>query len=252
MNIFDIIIIVLLILYPFISKFVERYFVQKGENIARIEDSREIQYEIKKGENLATKEDIEEITKQIETVKSEISFENQRKHEFINQRTNRLLEILFLTEKLNEYQNILMFTLYDKNSSIRLLTLIEQINETLLKFTHECRIVFVTVHDEDLTNRITTLIKNAQDYSTFMCYIASNASSHLVNWKDYLDIANKYGDDKTILNKAIESQEKVASIREEFEEEISKKQKVLYDSQIKYMSKLNLMFGSDFHLKSDN
>ena len=74
----------------------------------------------------------------------------------------------------------------------------------------------------------------------------------MVNWKDYLDIANKYGDDKTILNKAIESQEKVASIREEFEEEISKKQKVLYDSQIKYMSKLNLMFGSDFHLKSDN
>ena len=110
----DVFIIILIIIYPFIFKFVEQYFAQKGENIAQKEDNREIYYEKKKGEDLATKEDIEEITKQIETVKSEISFENQRRHEFINQRTRRLLEILFLTEKLNEYQNILMFTLYDK------------------------------------------------------------------------------------------------------------------------------------------
>lgn len=71
----DFIIIGLLVLSTLISIFAERYFAQKGENKAKKEDSQEIQYKIKKGENLAIKEDIEEITKQIETVKSEISFE---------------------------------------------------------------------------------------------------------------------------------------------------------------------------------
>ncbi len=247
----DIFIIILIIIYPFIFKFVEQYFAQKGENIAQKEDNREIYYEKKKGEDLATKEDIEEITKQIETVKSEISFENQRRHEFINQRTRRLLEILFLTEKLNEYQNILMFTLYDKNSSSRLLSLIEQINDTLLMLTHEYRITLVTTHDKDLNDRMSKLIEKAQNYSHYMCYIASNVSSHLVNWKDLLDIAEKNNNDKTILNKAIESQENVAKLRKKFEDEISEKQKTLYDCQIEYLSKLNLMFKSDFHLKDD-
>ena len=57
--------------------------------------------------------------------------------------------------------------------------------------------------------------------------------------------------DKTILNKAIESQENVAKLRKKFEDEISEKQKTLYDCQIEYLSKLNLMFKSDFHLKDD-
>ena len=79
------------------------------------EDSREIDYEKEKGKNLATKEDIAQITKEIERVKNEISFENQRKHTFIEQRTNRYIEILHLAEELQLYNNQLLFYLYDKN-----------------------------------------------------------------------------------------------------------------------------------------
>lgn len=68
----------------------------KGKNAAQKEDIRDIQYESKKGANLATKEDIKEITEQIETVKNEVSFENQRKHEFIKERTERLLKFFAL------------------------------------------------------------------------------------------------------------------------------------------------------------
>lgn len=246
----DVVIIILLIIYPLIFKFLEKYFAKKGENIAQKEDCREIHYEIKKGEDLATKEDIEEITKQIETVKSEISFENQRKHVFITQRTQRLLEILFLTEKLNEYQNILMFALYDQNSSSRLVSLIEQINETLLKLTHECRITIVTTHDEELNNRMSKLVEKAQDYSHYMCYYASNASNNLVSWKYLLDFAEKRNE-QSALNKATELKEFVNKLRQEFEDGICDKQKALYDCQIEYLSKLNLMFESDFHLKGD-
>lgn len=119
----------------FLFKYLEQYFVQKGKNAAQKEDMRDIQYETKKGENIATKEDIEEITAQIENVKNEISFENQRRHEFIKQRTERLLKILYLTEKLNEQQRTLLYILYDKHSSQRLLSLIEQI---MVHYYHFC------------------------------------------------------------------------------------------------------------------
>lgn len=210
---------------------------------------RDIQYETKKGENVATKEDIEGITAQIEKVKNEISFENQRRHEFIKQRTERLLKILYLTEKLNEQQGILLYNLYDKHSSQRLLSLIEQINGTLLSFLHECRIIYVTVEDEDLNKRISQLIEDAQVYAGYMCFIASNASSHLTNWKDFLDLAGKNDNATQLLNEAIKSQNSVEQIRKEFENNINSKKEALYDSQIKYLSKLNLLFDRDFHLK---
>lgn len=245
----DIVLLIIAICYPFIFKYLEQYFVQKGKNAAQKEDMRDVQYETKKGENIATKEDIEGITAQIEKVKNEISFENQRRHEFIKQRTERLLKILYLTEKLNEQQGILLYNLYDKHSSQRLLSLIEQINGTLLSFLHECRIIFVTVEDEDLNKRISQLIKDAQVYAGYMCFIASNASSHLTNWKDFLDLAGKNDNATQLLNEAIKSQNSVEQIRKEFENNINSKKEALYDSQIKYLSKLNLLFGSDFHLK---
>lgn len=245
----DIVLLIIAICYPFIFKYLEQYFVQKGKNAAQKEDMRDIQYETKKGENIATKEDIEGITAQIEKVKNEISFENQRRHEFIKQRTERLLKILYLTEKLNEQQGILLYNLYDKHSSQRLLSLIEQINGTLLSFLHECRVIYVTVEDEDLNKRISQLIKDAQVYAGYMCVIASNASSHLTNWKDFLDLAGKNDNATQLLNEAIKSQNGVEQIRKEFENNINSKKEALYDSQIKYLSKLNLLFGSDFHLK---
>lgn len=246
MNIF---LLVIAICYPFIFKFIEQYLLQKGKNAAQKEDLRDIQYESKKGENIATKEDLKEITAQIEAVKKEISFEKQRRHEFIKQRTERLLKILYLTEKLNEQQGILLYALYDKHSSKRLLSLIEQINRTVLSFLHECRIVYVTVEDKDLTSRITNLIKDAQTYAGYMCYIASNAASHLTNWEDFLVLAEKNDNATQLLNEAIKSQNSVEQIRKEFENNISDKKEALYESQIKYLSKLNLLFGSEFHLK---
>ena len=226
------------------------YFSKKGENVAIVEDSRNISYESKKGENLATKEDIEELTRRIELVKNEISFENQRKHDFIYQRTNRLLNILHNTEKLNEYQAILLYSLYDKKSSERLVELIEQINETLLDFLHECRIVFITIEDKSLTDIISELIKEAQQYAGFMCYIASNASSHMNNWRESLELASQNNNSQQLLDLAIKSQNGVADIRKEFEMSIDEKREPLYDSQIKYLAKLNTLFGSNFHIKS--
>ena len=51
---------------------------------------------------------------------------------------------------------------------IRDSSLIEQINGTLLSVLHECRIIYVTVEDKDLTSRVTDLIKDAQAYAGYM------------------------------------------------------------------------------------
>lgn len=41
--------------------------------------------------------------------------------------------------------------------------LIEQINETMLSFLHESRIVYVTIIDADLTKRISELVQVTQN-----------------------------------------------------------------------------------------
>lgn len=62
---------------------------RKGENAADFDDNREKYYEAEKCKNLATKEDIEQITKSIENIKNEISYENLRKHNAIQEREKR-------------------------------------------------------------------------------------------------------------------------------------------------------------------
>ena len=52
----DIILLIIAICYPFIFKYIEQYFSQKGKNAAQKKDVRDIQYESKKGEYIATKE----------------------------------------------------------------------------------------------------------------------------------------------------------------------------------------------------
>ena len=54
----NIILLIIAICYPFIFKYIEQYFSQKGKNAAQKKDVRDIQYESKKGENIATKETI--------------------------------------------------------------------------------------------------------------------------------------------------------------------------------------------------
>lgn len=238
----------LLVVFAVLQNLVEHYFSQKGKNIAQKEDMREIQYESKKGENLATKEDLKEITEQIETVKNEISFENQRKHEFIKERTERLLKILGLTEELNEYEELLFYTLYDIHSSVRLIKIVENINKTLLVLIHECRIAFVSVDDKELITLIEHLQNQAKPYASFMCRIASNALSLFSDRIKFLELSEKYKN-KDLLSKAIDCQNKANQVRKEFEEDIKDKKKALYEAQMGYLSKLNILFDSKFYLR---
>ena len=227
----------------------ESYNKKKGENLAMKEDSRDINYEGEKGKNLATKEDIAQITKEIESVKNEISFESQRKHTFIEQRTNRYIEILHLAEELQLYKNQLLYYLYDKNSVEKLSTLINEANKTFLRLLHENRILMASTDDEYTIKRSNNLVSSSQQYVVFLCYIASNAISHLSNWKIYFDLANESKENSELSKMATDSLLQLSKTRKEYEDKISEKEKKLYNDMVEYLSALNKLFKQEFYLK---
>lgn len=231
--------------------FWEGYNKRKGENLAMKEDSRDINYEGEKGKNLATKEDIDGITKIIESVKNEISFESQRKHTFIEERTNRYIEILHLVEELQLYKSQLLYYLYDKNSVEKLSTLINEANKTFLMLLHENRILMVSTDDEYTIKRSNNFVTSSQQYVVFLCYIASNAISHLSNWKIYFDLLNKSKDNSELSKMATDSLLQLSKTRNEFENNIKEKETKLYNDMVEYLSALKRLFKQEFYLKFD-
>lgn len=229
----------------------EGYFRQKGKNLAIKQDTRDIAYEQRKGENLATKQDVEEIAKKIEVVKNEISFENQRKHTYIEQRTNRFIEILHLVEELQMYRHLLLYYLYDNRSVEKLSILINDANKTLLNLVHEKRLVIASIDDEDTINTIETLVQSSQDYTFFICYVASNAISAFSNMKTFCDLAIKNDNSIFYVTKAKEAEEVLSNKINEFEKKIIKEDKKLDDDILKYLVVLKRLFSREFYLKFD-
>lgn len=224
---------------------------ERAKSQVVIEDAEKKSYYTEKGKNIATKQDIEEITKKIEIIRNEVSFDNQRKHTYIEQRTNRFLEVLHLAEKLQLYQNQLLYSLYDKHSTEKLSQLIESMNTTLLDLIHLSRILTVSINDDKIITTIGNLRNSAQNYVVFMSYIASNAISHLNEWKTFFDLALQNNNSPALLNRATEHMTGLEKTRNEFEAQIKEKGDKLYDDLIKYLSVLKSLFDKEFHLKFD-
>lgn len=230
----------------------EGYNKKKGENLAMKEDSRDINYEGEKGKNLATKEDIAQITKEIEKVKNEISFENQRKHTFIEQRTNRFINVLYWVELLQMYSNQLLCYLFDKNSAEKLSAITNEINSTLLKLTHDIRLIKATIGNHNNIIRVLDNINcSARTYSTFMIYTASDALKHLTDWKIFFELANKDTQNKTSAELAILSMNDLKRTQDKYRNDIKEKEKELYTNITEYLSLLKRLYMQDFYLKFD-
>lgn len=222
-----------------------------GNFICLYSISRNKAYNEEKGKNLATKEDIAQITEKIEKVKNEISFESQRKHTFIEERTNRIVNVLYLVEKIHMYGSLLYFYLNDKYSEKKISILIEDINNILLDLHHECRLVSMTIDkDENILKQIDNLKKSATAYTISIGSIAINTLSILTNWQTFFDLANKNGDE-TFLKAARESLEEFNKVRTEYEKNMAKEDKDLKRDIEKYASVLKILYKQDFYLKFD-
>ncbi len=225
------------------------YLNKKGYNRAEKEDIKDISMRSELGKNLATKQDISEITEKIETIKNEISFENQRKHSFINERHMRFVNILSLAEEFRASEMQLYYLMYNPNGFNEITSLITHINKTTSEIVHECRMLMINIKDDDILKVIDSLMTSSQSYSTYLCITASNAASYLSEWHDFFHLAEKYNNSKKLLEESRTSQNKLFELRENFLKDNSETWEKHYNNIIKYLVILKGLYGKEFHLR---
>lgn len=172
MTFLEILILLLLISITVLCVFIKQLFIR----IADIKTARSLAFESQKGANLATKEDIAEITKLMETVKSEVSFENQRKKEFIEERKKRLLDVLYYVENILNCQKRLFLYVHNFNDPENLHRLNDEINSSLLKLTHESHIIYAEFKHLEGIELLLNMANNISLLASEMIFISHNVA----------------------------------------------------------------------------
>ena len=221
---------------------------RKGENAADIDDNREKYYEAEKGKNLATKEDIEQITKSIEKIKNEISYENLRKHNAIQERERRFLKVLHIAESIQMQQALVFYSMYQVENVEIMRNAIRETNELLVELNHEYRLIITSYKDTEALKNVTELVKHLRTYATEICVAASNAASYMTSWRGFMDmiLQNSDGSIKTTaMQQAVANKNGLDEYRENlsFEE----KEKVT-DAISDYVVFLSKLFKVDFNI----
>jgi hypothetical protein len=183
MTIGEIILFVVICLATIIDIVLKHYFSKKAENLAIKQDARVITYETEKGKNLATKEDIQEITKLVESIKSEVSFENQRKHNFIEKRTELFLSVLHHAENIQTCSFLLNIYIQHFNTEEKLLSLVREVSDHIEAIVHDARLICVSFPDIDAIKELNELRECTFAYGREICTYASNAAAAIENIK---------------------------------------------------------------------
>lgn len=101
------------------------------KKLADIAAARDEAFEAEKGKLEATKEAVDNVLKELEQMKASVSLEEQRKHEFINERNKKLMNILRYSEQVNLSKQILL-TAINNESLERMNELQNTLNSTVL------------------------------------------------------------------------------------------------------------------------
>ncbi len=242
------ILLVLVLLMQAALIWMEAYSKRKGENSADIEDNREKYYQAEKGKNLATKEDIEQITKSIEIIKNEISYENLRKHNAIQEREKRFLNVLYIAESIQMQQAMVFYSMYQVDNASVMNNAINETNKLLMELYHEYRLIITSYKDKTALQNLKTLLERLREYATEICVAATNAATYMSSWRCYMDMFLQNNDNAvktTILHQAKEFEKGLEQYREKlvFEE----KDKVI-DAISDYVVFLSRLFKVDFNI----
>ena len=244
MTIIDGIFLFLIICIGFLQVFLHRHM----QRMAELLTERDLAYESEKGKNLATKEDIEDITKQIETVKSEISFEKQRKNDFVEERKRRLLDILYYVEKISYCHNRLMLYVHNYSNPHNLHNLNDEMNATLLDLTHESHIVIAEFKGLKGIETLTKLVDDTALLVAEMVFVSHNVANCIANSLLYNNKAESLSSDKDkalLMGQAMD----VLQIAENYANQpIEHKETVQKDIEA-YIVWLNQLFGKGLNFK---
>lgn len=97
MNLFEIVIFALQLIIGFWLFFYKRYL----EEMAKVLHARELEYEKEKGKNDALHESVQTVLKEIEHMKSSVLLEEQRRHNWIEARNQKLINLIKYSETIN-------------------------------------------------------------------------------------------------------------------------------------------------------
>lgn len=101
------------------------------KKLADLVTAKDEAFEKEKGKLDATKEAVDSVLKELEQMKASVSLEEQRKHEFINERNKKLMNILRYSEQVNLSKQILL-TAINNESLERMKELQNTLNSTVL------------------------------------------------------------------------------------------------------------------------
>lgn len=223
------------------SAWLYSYFKKDAQNTSDKEFAKSIAELQEQGKNTATKADIEEITEKIETVKNEISFEKQREHEFIKERTEHLLNYYQYIEEVNCLGGLLLFYLYDETAKDRLVDLQDKLGRNLSNIWHETRMINITIKDKDIESKIYEISNKVQEYSIALSTITSNAISHLSRY----ELCLKYNLSKD----AVDARDLFYALQNQHSEVKKKEWEEAYNGLIKLLSIISKLYEQKFHVK---
>lgn len=242
------ILLILILLMQLCLLWLGAFSKRKGENAADIDDNREKYYEAEKGKNLATKEDIEQITKSIEKIKTEISYENLRKHNAIQERERRFLNVLHIAENIQMQQAIVYYSMYQMENAAVMNTAIKETSKLLVELNHEYRLIISSYKDVSALQNLTNMVEHLRSYATEICVAATNAASFMTSWKSFMDIFSQ-NSDNSVRNTALQQAAKNKEGLDKYRDEIvfDEKDKVV-DAISDYVVLLRRLFNVDFNI----
>lgn len=97
MNWFEVVIFAIQLIIGGCLFFYKRYL----EEMAKVLHAREIEYEKEKGKNDALHESVQTVLKEIELMKSSVLLEEQRRHNWIESRNQKLINLIKYSETIN-------------------------------------------------------------------------------------------------------------------------------------------------------
>lgn len=221
---------------------------RKGENAADIDDNREKYYEAEKGKNLAAKEDTEEITKSMETIKNEISYENLRKHNVIQERERRFLNVLHIAEKIQMQQIIVYISMFQMENVQAMNNAIKETNKLLVELIHEYRLIRCSYKDVGALQDLTNMVEHLRSYVMEICIAATSAVSLMTSWKMFMDIFSQ-NSDITVRNTALQQAAKNKEDLDNYRNKIVFEEKDKVEESISgYEVFLSRLFDVDFNI----
>ena len=157
-----------------------------------------------------------------------------------------------LYSKGGESREIIELVNWLCRQNIPYIAITNEINSTLLKLTHDIRLIKVTIGNHNNIIQVLDNIKcSARAYSNFMIYTASDALKYLTDWKIYFELANEDKQNELSAQLAIASMNDLTKTQEKYKKGIKEKEKELYTNITEYLSLLKRLYMQDFYLKFD-